>query len=172
MLFIKIIRNKKFFFLKDLSESLFETFEFKNEFYVYSLRFLCISTDHPLELFTLLFKIAPFLQHIRLIQTYNSSLKLKNNDQLYDCINFVICQCQQRLKCLHRLHIQLRSISDQVEITKKFYFVLLFFLFFRYFLNRLLSHQFLSLMKSLLVREKFFSFNSDTLFRINICVCL
>jgi len=114
--FIELINEKKkIFFFKDLSETLFETFEFENEFYVYSLRSLCISTDHPLELFTLLFKIAPFLQHIKLIQTYNSSLKFKNNNQLYDCINFVICQCQQRLKCLRRLHIQLRSVSDQVK---------------------------------------------------------
>ncbi|CAF3325830.1 unnamed protein product [Rotaria sp. Silwood2] len=100
----------------DLSESTFESTEFElhNEFYLYSLRSLCISTDHPLELFTLLFKIAPFLQHIRLIQTYNSPLKFKNNNQLYDCIHFVICQCQERLKCLRRLHVQLRSVSDQI----------------------------------------------------------
>ncbi|CAF4449881.1 unnamed protein product, partial [Adineta steineri] len=89
------------------------TFKLQNEFYVYSLRSLCISTDHPLELFTILFKLAPFLQHIKLIQTYNSSLILKNNNQLYEHINFVICQCQERLKCLRRLHIQLRSVSDQ-----------------------------------------------------------
>jgi hypothetical protein len=108
-----------FFFSKDLSESFLEpsTVELQNEFYVYSLRSLCISTDHPLEFFTLLFKTAPFLQHIKLIQTYNSSLKLKTNNQLYDCINFVISQCQQRLKCLRRLHIQLRSISDQVKFA-------------------------------------------------------
>ncbi|CAF0920556.1 unnamed protein product [Adineta steineri] len=100
----------------DLSESVFDlsTFKLQNEFYVYSLRSLCISTDHPLELFTLLFKLAPFLQHIKLIQTYNSSLILKNNNQLYEHINFVICQCQERLKCLRRLHIQLRSVSDQI----------------------------------------------------------
>ncbi|UJR09488.1 hypothetical protein I4U23_013726 [Adineta vaga] len=101
----------------DLSESLFEctTFEFSNQISIYSLRSLCISTDHPLELFTLLFKIAPFLQHIKLIQTYNSSLKLKtNNNQLYEYIQFVIGQCQERLKCLRRLHIQLRSVSDQI----------------------------------------------------------
>ncbi len=102
---------------QDLSESLFETFDFGKDFHIYSLRSLCISTDHPLELFTLLFQIAPFLQHIKLIQTYNSSLKLKTNNQLYDCINFVISQCQQRLKCLRRLHIQLRSISDQVKFV-------------------------------------------------------
>ncbi|CAF4049527.1 unnamed protein product [Rotaria sordida] len=108
----------------DLSESTFEstTFELHNEFYLYSLRSLCISTDHPLELFTLLFKIAPFLQHIKLIQTYNTSLKFKNNNHLYDCINFVICQCQQRLKCLRRLHIQLRSVSDQMVEEKTFQF--------------------------------------------------
>jgi hypothetical protein len=106
-----------FSFLKDLSESFFEPSIFKlhNAYYVYSLRSLCISTDHPLELFTLLFEIAPFLHHIKLIQTYNSSLKLKNNNQLYECIYFVISQCQQRLKCLRRLHIQLRSVSDQVK---------------------------------------------------------
>ncbi|CAF4409048.1 unnamed protein product, partial [Rotaria sp. Silwood2] len=108
----------------DLSESTFESTEFKlhNEFYLYSLRSLCISTDHPLELFTLLFKIAPFLQHIRLIQTYNSPLKFKNNNQLYDCIHFVICQCQERLKCLRRLHVQLRSVSDQMVEEKTFQF--------------------------------------------------
>ncbi|CAF3799364.1 unnamed protein product [Rotaria sp. Silwood1] len=100
----------------DLSESTFEAtaFELYSQFYLYSLRSLCISTDHPLELFTLLFKISPFLQHIRLIQTYNSSIKFKNNNHLYDCIHFVICQCQEQLKCLRRLHIQLRSVSDQI----------------------------------------------------------
>ncbi len=104
-------KQTKFLFLfQDLSESLFETFDLKKPIHIYSLRSLCISTDHPLELFTLLFQIAPFLQHIKLI----SSLKLQTNNQLYDCIHFVISQCQQRLKCLCRLHIQLRSISDQV----------------------------------------------------------
>ncbi|CAF0954920.1 unnamed protein product [Adineta ricciae] len=71
----------------DLSESSFEcsTFQLSNEISIYSLRSLCISTDHPLELFTELFKIAPFLQDIKLIQTYNSSLKLKNNNNhFYD----------------------------------------------------------------------------------------
>jgi hypothetical protein len=103
--------------IKDLSESLFEpaTFEFRSHLCIYSLRSLCISTDHPLELFTLLFQIAPLLQHIQLIQTFSSSVKWKTNTQLYDCINFVIYQCQERLKYLHRLHIQLRSVSDQVE---------------------------------------------------------
>ena len=83
---------------------------------MFSLRSLCISTDYSLEFFTLLFQIAPFLQHIKLIQTVNSSLKIKTN-QLYDYINFVICLCQSNLKCLRRLHIQLRSASDQVKKT-------------------------------------------------------
>lgn len=145
-----------YFFFQDLSESLFEpsTVKLQNEFHVYSLRSLCISTDHPLELFTFLFKIAPFLQHIKLIQTYNSSIKFRNNNQLYECINFVICQCQQRLKCLRRLHIQLRSASDQVK-TCHFTYVYTYICFlFRYFLNRRLpSHRFLSHMKSLIVRK-------------------
>ncbi|CAF1566812.1 unnamed protein product [Rotaria magnacalcarata] len=100
----------------DLSESGFElsTSELNSEIHLYSLRSLYISTDHPLELLTLLFKIAPFLQHIKLIQTFDSSIKLKNGNQLYECINFVICQCQQRLKCLRRLQIQVRSMSDQI----------------------------------------------------------
>ncbi|CAF1203640.1 unnamed protein product [Adineta ricciae] len=109
----------------DLSESSFEcsTFQLSNEISIYSLRSLCISTDHPLELFTELFKIAPFLQDIKLIQTYNSSLKLKNNNNhLYECIQFVISQCQQRLKCLRRLHIQLRSASDQMVEEREFRF--------------------------------------------------
>ncbi|CAF1202815.1 unnamed protein product [Adineta ricciae] len=110
----------------DLSESLFEcsTFQLSNEISIYSLRSLCISIDHPLELFTELFKIAPFLQDIKLIQTYNSSLKLKNNNNnhLYEYIQFVISQCQQRLKCLRRLHIQLRSASDQMAEEREFRF--------------------------------------------------
>lgn len=95
------------------------TFDLNSEFHLYSLRTLCISTDHPLELFTLLFKMAPFLQHIKLNQTYNSSVRFKNDNHLYDCINFVISQCQQRLKCLRRLHIQLQSASDQVNFPFK-----------------------------------------------------
>ncbi|CAM4900373.1 unnamed protein product [Rotaria socialis] len=108
----------------DLSESASElsTFELSSEFHLYSLRSLCISTDHPLELFTLLFKIAPFLQHIKLIQTFDSSIKLKSGNQLHECINFVIFQCQQRLKCLRRLQIQVRSISDQMVEERNFQF--------------------------------------------------
>ena len=107
---------------KDLADSLFDlsNFEFKPSLCVYSLRSLRISTDHPFELFTLLFKIAPFLQYIQLIQTYDSSLKWKSNTQLYECINFVIYQCQERLKCLRHLHVQLRSVSDQVRMKDLF----------------------------------------------------
>jgi hypothetical protein len=132
----EIIRKKHFLnFFKDLSDSLFDTFKLQNEFYVYSLRSLCISTDHPLELFTLLFQIAPFLQHIQLIQTYKSSIKFTNNNQLYDCIHFVISQCQQRLKCLRRLHIQLRSVSDQVKEKFGIFFELFKTLLFQIFLQ-------------------------------------
>lgn len=140
---------------KDLADSFFElsTFEFKPELCVYSLRSLRISTDHPFELFTLLFKIAPLLQDIQLIQTYDSSLKWKSNTQLYDCINFVIYQCQERLKRLRRLHIQLRSVSDQVRRKRFFSFGLIASLGSRYFSNRLPSHRFLSPTKSLIVRE-------------------
>ncbi|CAF0915384.1 unnamed protein product [Rotaria sp. Silwood1] len=98
----------------DLSQSIVEpyTYELRNPLLLFSLRSVCISTDHSLEFFTLLFQIAPFLQYIKLIQTVNTSLKIKNN-QLYDHIKFVICLCQNKLKCLRRLHIQLRSVSDQ-----------------------------------------------------------
>ena len=159
---------------KDLADSFFELspFEFKPELCVYSLRSLRISTDHPFELFTLLFKIAPLLQHIQLIQTYDSSLKWKSNTQLYDCINFVIYQCQERLKCLRRLHIQLRSVSDQVRM-RSFSLLsvdLIASLGSRYFSNRLPSHRFLFPTKSFIVRKwewivflSVFRF-SDTLF--------
>ncbi|UJR36640.1 hypothetical protein I4U23_029358 [Adineta vaga] len=80
---------------------------------LYSLQTLLISTDHPPELFTLLFQVAPSLQYIKLIQTVNSSLKIPTN-QFYEYIQSVICLCQNNLKYLRQLHIQLRSTSDQV----------------------------------------------------------
>lgn len=92
---------------------------------MFSLRSLSISTDHSLEFLTLLCQIAPFLQYIKIIQTVNSSLKIKNN-QLYDYINFVICLCQNNLKCLRKLHIQLRSASDQVKRTNYFHKIFIF----------------------------------------------
>jgi hypothetical protein len=103
-------------YFQDLSQSIFEPLKLQstNDLLLFSLRSLCISTDHPLEFFRILFQIAPFLQHIKLIQTLNSSIKIENN-QLYDCIHYVICQCQTNLKCLRNLHIQLRSASDQVK---------------------------------------------------------
>lgn len=119
---------------QDLSQCSCESFTLEKEFHIYSLRSLCISTDHPLEFFTLLFQIAPFLQNIQLIQTYHSS-KFASNDHLYDCITFVISQCQQRLKCLRCLHIQLRSISDQVEFLFIEHFAFEFVSFFQIFLQ-------------------------------------
>ncbi|CAF1081451.1 unnamed protein product [Adineta steineri] len=99
----------------DLSQLLFEPLQYNitSDLSLYSLRSLCITTDHPPELFILLFQIAPFLQHIKLIQTVNSSLKIKTN-QLYDYINYIICLCQNNLKYLRKLHIQLRSAFDQI----------------------------------------------------------
>ena len=113
----KATKQYPFTFAQDLSESFLEppAFRFKNDLYLYSLRSLCISTDHPLEFFTLLCKLAPYLQYIQLVQPYNPSLKRKTTKQLYDCVNFVIYQCEERLKCLRRLHMQLRSVSDQVR---------------------------------------------------------
>ncbi|CAF2523633.1 unnamed protein product [Rotaria sp. Silwood2] len=98
----------------DLSQSISEPYkcELRYSCLLYSLRSLCISTDQSLEFFTLLFQIAPFLQYIKLIQTVKSSLKIKNN-QLCDHIKFVIHLCENNLKCLRRLRIQLRSVSDQ-----------------------------------------------------------
>ncbi len=78
---------------------------------------LCISTDYPLEFLKLLFQISPFLQHIKLIQTIYI-----RKCQLYDYINFVIYLCENNLKCLRCLHIQLRSVSDQVRKVIKLNF--------------------------------------------------
>ncbi|CAF2122393.1 unnamed protein product [Rotaria magnacalcarata] len=99
----------------DLSQSVFEAFkcEITNHILLFSLRSLCISTDHSLEVFTLLFRIAPFLQYVNLIQKVDSSSNVKT-DQLYDRIKCIICLCQNNLKCLRRLHIQLLSASDQI----------------------------------------------------------
>ncbi|CAF0924815.1 unnamed protein product [Rotaria sordida] len=99
----------------DLSQSIFEPYKFELTYplLLFSLRSLCISTDYSLEFFTLLFRIAPFLQYIKLIQTVNSLSKIKKY-QLYDHIKYIICLCQNNLKCLRRLHIQLRSVSDQI----------------------------------------------------------
>ncbi|CAF1031049.1 unnamed protein product [Adineta ricciae] len=99
----------------DLSQSSNQSLncDINSKFSLYSLRTLCISTDHSHELLTLLFSMAPFVQYIKLLQTVRSSLTIPT-DRFDEQIHAMICLCQTHLKCLQKLHIQLRSASDQI----------------------------------------------------------
>lgn len=111
LFFCQWISLKIYVILQDLSEIICENFESNASFYLYSLRSLSISTNHSLAFFTFLFQIAPFLHFIKFIVISSSS----TNNHLYNCVQCLVNQCQDRLKCLRCLHIQLRSQSDQVE---------------------------------------------------------
>ena len=93
-------------FLLDLSEASIDLSSFEHlpsDFCLYSLRSLRLSTDHPDEFFSRLFRIVPYVEHLQLVHTSVSNR-----------IQFVIDQCQEHFKCLQRLQIQVRSASDQL----------------------------------------------------------